>query len=126
MQKSFSEILLFLISFIYSFFGIMHLIFTKKIALFVINGTNGAIADLLQQFLGSSYLLIGILLYLLKDTKGRILYTTIGAINIIGFIHLYLIFLFHNIISLPITYFLFIILMQICLFIALIEQLKKK
>ena len=125
MQKSFSAILLLLISSIYFLFGTLHLIFTKKITLFVINGANGEIANLLQQFLGSSYLLIGVLLYLLKDTKGRILYTTIGAINIIGFIHLYLIFLFHNIITLPFTYFLFIILLQICLFIALIEQLRK-
>jgi hypothetical protein len=126
MQKSFSEILIFLISCIFIFFGIMNLIFTEKVSLFLIPGIQGDYAALLQQFLGSSYLLIAILLFLLKNSKGMPLYITIGAINILACIHLYLILLFHDIIKLPFTYFFFIILTQICLFIALIEQLRKK
>lgn len=126
MQRSFSQVLLLLICFIYLFFGIFHLFFPKEIVLYVIHGADGMIATLLQQFLGASYILTSILLFLLKQVKGPSLYITIGSINIIGFIHLYLIFLFHSIINLPIVYFLFIILVQISLFIALIEQLYKR
>ena len=57
-------------------------------------GVDGDIASLLQKFNGASYLLLGVFLYLLKSQKGKTLYVTICAINIIGFIHLYLIFLF--------------------------------
>ena len=126
MQKSFSQVILLLIGFIYLFFGVFHLIFPKQIGLFIIHGIDGEIAILLQRFLGASYLLISILLYILRNQKGSSLYLTIGSINIMGFIHLYLIFSFHNIIKLPIVYFLFIILVQITLFIALIEQLQKR
>ena len=126
MKKSFSEVVLLIISYIYLFFGAFHLVFTEKIALFVMYGVDGDIASLLQKFNGASYLLLGVFLYLLKSQKGKTLYVTICAINIIGFIHLYLIFLFNNIIRLPSVHFVFIILVQICLFICLIEQLKKR
>ena len=126
MQKSFSQVLLLLICFIYFFVGVFHLILPKEIGLFVIHGSAGEIATLLQRFLGSSYVFTSILLYLIREQKGKTLYITIGSINIIGFIHLYLIFSFHSIINLPILYFLFIILVQVSLFIALIEQLYKR
>ena len=126
MQRSFSSVILLLISYIYLFFGIFHLIFTKKIGLFVINGINGEITTLLQQFLGASYILTGLLLYLLKKANREQLYIVIGGLNIIGFIHLYLIYLFNEFINLPTLYFVFIILIQICLLIALIEQAKKR
>ena len=126
MERSFSQVLIVIISFIYLFFGIFHLILPKQIGLFVMHGADGQIATLLQQFLGASYVLIGVLLYLLRREKGNSLYITIGVINIIAFIHLYLIFLFNNIINLPLVYFLFIVLVQICFFIALIEQVQKR
>ena len=126
MERSFSQVLIIIISFIYLFFGIIHLIIPKQVGLYIIHGADGQIVSLLQQFLGASYVLIAILLYLLREERGKILYIIIGTINIIGFVHLYLIFLFHNIINLPLVYFLFIILTQICLFIALIEQLQKR
>ncbi|MAW21093.1 MAG: hypothetical protein CMD16_01700 [Flavobacteriales bacterium] len=126
MQKTFTAVTLLVIAYVYLFFGSFHLFFTKKVALFVMEGLDGDIATLLQQFLGTSYMLIGVLIYLLKDQKGKTLYITIGSINIIGFIHLYLIFLFDNLITLPNLYFIFIALVQICLFICLIEQSKIK
>ena len=126
MERSFSQVLIVIISFIYLFFGIFHLILPKQIGLFVMHGADGQIATLLQQFLGASYLLIGVLLYLLRRGKGNSLYITIGVINIIAFIHLYLIFLFNNIIHLSLVYFVFIVLVQICFFIALIEQVQKR
>ena len=126
MERSFSQVLIILISFIFLFFGMIHLIIPKQVALYIILGADGQIVSLLQQFLGASYVLIAILLYLLREEKGKILYIIIGVINIIGFVHLYLIFLFHNIINLPLVYFLFIILTQICLLVALIEQLQKR
>ena len=126
MQKTFTAVTLLVIAYVYLCFGSFHLFFTKKVALFVMEGLDGDIANLLQQFLGTSYMLIGVLIYLLKDQKGKTLYITIGSINIIGFIHLYLIFLFDNLITLPNLYFIFIALVQICLFICLIEQSKTK
>ena len=126
MQRSFTTVTLLVISYIFMFFGIANLFFTQKIALFIMHGLNGDIANLLQQFLGASYCLIAILIYLLKDQKRRDLYVTIGSINVAGFIHLYLIFLFNNLITLSTLYFIFIILIQTCLFICLIEQKNKK
>ena len=94
--------------------------------LFVMKGVNADYALLLQQFLGSAYLLLAVFTYLLKHSKGKSLYITLGSINIIAFIHLYLIFKCQYLITIPLVYFLFIILIQICLFIALNEQLKNK
>ena len=125
-QKSFTAVTLLIISYIYLFFGLSNLFFSKEIALYIILGPDGDITNLLQQFLGASYILISILIYLLKDQKGRNLYVTISSINVMGFIHLYLIFLFNNVITLSNIYFIFIILVQICLFVCLVEQIKKK
>ena len=125
-QKSFTEILLLIICCIFIFFGTMNLIVPKKMTLFVMKGVNADYALLLQQFLGSSYLLLAVFTYLLKHSKGKSLYITLGSINIIAFIHLYLIFKCQYLITIPLVYFLFIILIQICLFIALNEQLKNK
>ena len=69
MQKSFSQVILLLIGFIYLFFGIFHLIFPEQIGLFIIHGIDGEIAILLQRFLGASYLLISILFRILKDVN---------------------------------------------------------
>ena len=80
MKKSFSEVVLLIISYIYLFFGAFHLVFTEKIALFVMYGVDGDIASLLQKFNGASYLLLGVFLYLLKSQKGKTLYVTICAI----------------------------------------------
>lgn len=126
MQKSFTEIVLYIVTVIYAVFGIFHLTLPRKVSLFVIHGVDGEYAILLQRFLGTSFLFIGLLLYLLMDKKGQPLYIILGAINIIGFINLYLIFLFNSIIHLSSLYFIFIILVQVCLFICLIEQLQKK
>lgn len=125
MQRSFSEVILVLISYIFLITGFLHLFFAKHVAEFVVNPSDQELTSLLQQFLGAAYMFIGVLLYINKKEKGRPLYTIIGSINILGFMHLYLIFLFHQMIALPYTYFIFIILMQVTLFIALIEQFKK-
>ena len=126
MQKSFTEIVLYIVTLIYTVFGIFHLTLPRKVSLFVIHGVDGEYVILLQRFLGTSFLFIGLLLYLLIDKKGQSLYIVLGAINIVGFINLYLIFLFNSIIHLSSLYFIFIILVQVCLFICLIEQLQKK
>tara|TARA_Y100000739_G_C20520283_1_gene423790 strand:- start:441 stop:821 length:381 start_codon:yes stop_codon:yes gene_type:complete len=126
MQRSFTEVILTIISVIYFVFGIFHLIFTKQAGLFVMYGVNGEIAAILQKFLGGAYLLIALLLFLLRKAKGSSLYITIGGVNIIGFIHLYLLFLFNNIIPLSLIYFIFIALVQICLFFSIFEQVNKR
>lgn len=126
MQRSFTEVILLLVSIIYFVFGIFHLIFTNQAAIFVIHGLNGDIATLLQKFLGASYLLIALLVYLLIKQKGKSLYVAVAGVNINAFIHLYLLFLFDSIIHLSLIYFIFIALVQICLFFCMFEQIKKK
>ena len=125
MQRSFSEVILVLISYIFLIIGFLHLFFTKDVAEFVVNISDQELTSLLQQFLGVAYMLIGVLLYINKKQKGRPLYAIIGSINIVSFIHLYLILLFHKMMALPYLYFIFIIIMQVALLIALVEQFRK-
>ena len=126
MQRSFSEVILVLISYIFLIIGFLHLFFTKDVAEFVVNISYQEITSLLQQFLGVAYMLIGVLLYINKKQKGRPLYAIIGSINIVSLIHLYLILLFHKMMALPYLYFIFIIIIQVALLIALVEQFRKK
>lgn len=126
MQRSFSEVILVLISYIFLIIGFLHLFFTKHVAEFVVNISDQELTSLLQQFLGVAYMLIGVLLYINKKQKGMPLYAIIGSINIVSLIHLYLILLFHKMMALPYIYFIFIIIMQVALLIALVEQFRKR
>ena len=87
MQRSFSEVLVVLISYIFFITGFLHLIFPKEVGIFIIHGADGQITSLIQQFLGTSYLLISVLLYLNRKKRGKELYIIIGSINIVEFIH---------------------------------------
>ena len=125
MQKSFTFVLLQVYSIIFLTVGLLLLIFTEKVSLFSMYGAEGKITSVIQQSLGSAFILVGLLTFLIKKLEGKLLYYSILAFNIFGFINLYLLFLFNKAIQLPYIYFSFQVLMQVALLFAFIEQMKK-
>ena len=125
MQKSFTFVLLQIYSIIFLTVGLLLLIFTEKVSLFTMYGADGKITSVIQQFLGSAFILVGLLTFLIKKLEGKLLYYSILAFNIFGFINLYLLFLFNKAIQLPYIYFSFQVLMQVALLFAFIDQMKK-
>ena len=125
MQKSFTFVILQVYTIIFLTVGFLLLIFTKEVSLFTMYGADGMITSVIQQFLGSSFILIGLLTFLIKKLEGTLLYYSILAFNIFGFINLYLLFSFSQVIQLPYIYFSFQVLMQVALLFAFIEQMKK-
>ena len=125
MQKSFTFVLLQVYSIIFLTVGLLLLIFTEKVSLFTMYGADGKITSVIQQFLGSAFILVGLLTFLIKKLEGKLLYYSILAFNIFGFINLYLLFSFNQVIQLPYVYFSFQVLMQVALLFAFIDQMKK-
>ena len=125
MQKSFTFVLFQVYSIIFLTVGLLLLIFTEKVSLFTMYGADGKITSVIQQFLGSAFILVGLLTFLIKKLEGKLLNYSILAFNIFGFINLYLLFLFNKAIQLPYIYFSFQVLMQVALLFAFIDQMKK-
>jgi uncharacterized membrane protein len=125
MQKSFTFVLLQIYSIIFLTVGLLLLTFTEKVSLFTMYGAEGKITSVIQQFLGSAFILVGLLTFLIKKLEGKLLYYSILAFIIFGFINLYLLFLFNKAIQLPYIYFSFQVLMQVALLFAFIDQMKK-
>ena len=125
MQKSFTFVILQLYTFIFLIVGLLLLIFTEEVSLFTLYGADGMITSVILEFLGSALLLVGLLTFFIKKLDGRLLYYSILAFNIFGFINLYLLFSFSQLIQLPYVYFSFQVLMQVSLLFAFIEQMKK-
>ena len=63
--------------------------------------------------------------YLVKNIKGRSLHFTLTSLFIMGFINLYLIFQFNDLIILPAIYFVFQSLLQLLLLVALIDEARR-
>ena len=127
--RTFSQVVLQLFSLIFLITGILLLVFTEQIQEAALNSLTSIASRLtivLQQFLGNAYLLLGVLLYLIKDSKGKPLYITLTSLFIMGFINLYLIFQFNDLIFLPTIYFVFQSLLQLLIFFALIDETKNK
>ena len=125
MQKSFTFVILQVYTIIFLTVGFLLLFFTEEVSLFTMYGADGMITSVIQQFLGSAFLLVGLLTFLVKKLEGKLLYYSILTFNIFGFINLYLLFSFGQIIQLPYVYFSFQVLMQVSLLFAFIEQMKK-
>jgi len=126
--RTFSQVVLQLFSLIFLITGILLLVFTEQIQEAALNSLTSIASRLtivLQQFLGNAYLLLGVLLYLIKDSKGKPLYITLTSLFIMGFINLYLIFQFNDLIFLPTIYFVFQSLLQLLIFSALIDELRR-
>jgi hypothetical protein len=64
-------------------------------------------------------------MFVINNLKGKQLYFAITAINLIGFINLYLLFIFNELIVLPSIYFIFQAILQLTLLLALYEQVKR-
>ena len=126
MKKSFSYVIFNVLSVICFITGVLLLIFTKKVALHTIYGVDGSITNVIIKFLGSAYLLLGFLLFLIKSISGKKLVAAIIAFNISGFINLYLLFLFDELIHLSNIYFTFQALLQICLIFSLVEKVRQR
>jgi len=125
MQKSFTFVLFQVYTIIFLTVGLLLLIFTEKVSLFTMYGADGKITSVIQQFLGSAFILVGLLTFLIKKLEGKLLYYSILAFNIFGFINLYLLFSFNQVIQLPYVYFFIQVLMQVALLFAFIEQMKQ-
>ena len=125
MQKSFTFVLFQVYTIIFLTVGLLLLIFTEKVSLFTMYGADGKITSVIQQFLGSAFLLVGLLTFLVKKLEGKLLYYSILAFNLFGFLNLYLLFSFSQIIQLPYVYFSFQVIMQVALLFAFIEQMKE-
>ena len=127
-SRSFSQVILLLFSIILFFSGTLLLVFTEEIqeaSLAQFKGIANRLSIVIQQFLGNAYILLGVVLYLLKDSKGRDLLVILTALVIMGFINLYLIFQFNDLIFLPSIYFVFQVLLQLLVFFALIDEVRK-
>ena len=128
-SRTFSQVILQIFSFIFLVTGILLLVFTEQIqeaALNSLTSKAGRLTIVLQQFLGNAYILLGVLLYLIKDSKGKPLYITLTSLFIMGFINLYLIFQCNDLIFLPTIYFVFQSLLQLLIFFALIDETKSR
>ena len=100
MQKSFTFVILQLYVIIFITVGFLLLFFTEEVSLLTMYGADGMITSVIQQFLGSAFILVGLLTFLIKKLEGKLLYYSILAFIIFGFINLYLLFLFNKAIQL--------------------------
>jgi len=122
---SFTNVMLKLHAYLFFGVGLLLLIFPEESSIFTMEGESARVVNVIQQFLGSAYILLGLFAYALKDTIGKNLYFIIASLNLVGFINLYLIFVCSELIHLPSIYFVLQILLQLALLVALIEQVKK-
>ena len=123
--NSFNKVIFLIFSFIFLVTGLFLVFFVEKLALITLVGVSGDVTQFVQQFLGSAYILIGSMFYALRDSNGKSLFVTLTALNVVGFIHLYLLFNFHVLIILPTIYFSFQILMQLISIFLLIDFIRK-
>mgnify|MGYP001163617822 CR=1 FL=1 len=123
--NSFRQVIFLLFSFIFCTTGIFLVIFVEKLTLLTLVGLSGEVTQVVQQFLGGAYILIGSMFYSLKDSDGRPLLITLITLNILGFIHVYLLIRFHSLIVLPVIYFTFQILMQLLSVFLLIDHSRR-
>ena len=99
------------------------MIFTPDKVSHVTNkGVSGEISLITVQFQGTAYFLIGSLLYIFKNLKGKQLQNVLISLNIMAFLHLFLIFKKNNFIALPYIYFVFQILIQLILIYCLLDR----
>ena len=126
MQRSFASVILFSFSIICFIVGILLLIATDKVAIHTMHGLNAEVANIIIKFLGSAYLLISILLFTVKDSKESILSLIIFGLIIFGFVNIYLLKIFSNVIVMSNLFFIFQILLLICLIYSLYDNQKER
>lgn len=120
-NNSFTQVILQVLSFLFFSLSILMIFTPKEVSLVTHVGISGAISLINLQFLGSAYFLLGCLLYIVRGLKGRDLQYVLISLNLIGFLHLFLIFKSNNLISLPYVYFIAQILVQLVLVYCLLD-----
>ena len=123
--KLFTEVILLILSFIFIITGILLLLFTESVSLLDLKVEVKEITNIIQQFLGSSFILIGILCYAIKGVKGKDLYLTISGLFIFGCINLFLIFICSSLIIFPSVYVILQMLIQLLLIFSLYDAIKR-
>ena len=126
MQRSFASVILFSFSIICFIVGILLLLATDKVAIHTMHGLNAEVANIIIKFLGSAYLLISILLFTIKDVKESMLSLIIFGLIIFGFINIYLLKIFSDVIVMNNLFFIFQILLLICLIYSLYDNQKER
>ena len=126
MQRSFASVILFSFSIICFIVGIILLIATDKVAIHTMYGLDAEVANIIIKFLGSAYLLISILLFTIKDAKESMLSLIIFGLIIFGFVNIYLLKIFSNVIVMSNLFFIFQILLLICLIYSLYDNQKER
>tara|TARA_B100001287_G_scaffold270920_1_gene270382 strand:+ start:1390 stop:1770 length:381 start_codon:yes stop_codon:yes gene_type:complete len=126
MQRSFASVILFSFSIICFIVGILLLIATDKVAIHTMYGIDAEVANIIIKFLGSAYLLISILLFTIKDAKESMLSLIIFGLIFFSFINIYLLKIFSNVIVMSNLFFIFQILILICLIYSLYDNQKER
>ena len=125
MQRSFSNVIIHVLSIICFVVGLLLLLLTKKVTMHAMYGLNADIANVIVKFLGSAYLLIAFMMYLIKNFRGKkLIYATI-SFNLFGFINLYLLYMFNELIHLSNIYFTFQAIMQMCLIFCVFDTINE-
>lgn len=121
-KNSFTQVILQALSLIFFTLAALMISSPKKVSLVTHIGVSGEISLITLQFLGTAYFLIGCLLHIVKDMEGKQLQNILISINLMGFLHLFLIFKSNNFIALPYVYFIFQILIQLILIYCLLNK----
>ena len=123
--QSFAKIILLLFSFISISIGMLLLFLTEWASLVTLYVSEKEIVHVVIKFLGSAYIILGVLFYVIKDLKGNPLCLAIASLLIFSFINLYLLFIFSSLIILPSIYFITQVLIQLVLMFALYDEIRR-
>ena len=124
--RSFTEIFFAIYAFVFLTIGFVLLFFTDKISLLTLVGEQTKLTILVEQFLGSFMILLGILLISVRKLHGHVILNCIKGLILVGFINLYLLFSLSENIFLPSIYFIFQLILILSFFVILFEQFKRK
>ena len=124
--RSFTEIFFAIYALVFLTIGFVLLFFTDKISLLTLVGEQTKLTILVEQFLGSFMILLGIFLFSLRKLHGHVILNCIKGLILVGFINLYLLFSLSENIILPSIYFIFQLILILSFFVILFEQFKRK
>ena len=120
-----SKIVLVIFSFIAISVGMLLLFLTEWVSLIALYVSEKEIVHIVIKFLGSTYIILGMLSYVIKDLKGNPLHLAIVSLFIFASINLYLLFIFSSLIILPSVYFTLQVLIQLVLIFALYDEIRR-
>ena len=126
-KRSFTGVVLQVLSLMFFALSMLMILAPEKVFLFNLpTGRSGRISLIVLQFLGTSYFLLGCILYLINKSKIVSLRSIVIMLNLFGLFNFFLLIKCNSVISLPDIYFVLQILLQILFFCCLIEQFRKR